>query len=265
MKTYTSLLKKELIKLDSCEERIDFLKDKYQGKTAVIILPGPSLNDYDHNQLREIFSTREDLVIMPNKGAYDISLETSDFHLMNPWNIDRKNPIKYIKEENTIPFWNVTAAYQEEHTLMISDNNHPCDIWVPVLTEPWIKKEECIHSTCNFDQFWMLGKEYKTIWGTPIVYSTTIPLALHLGCRDFIIMGWDTHLLHKGKDGNTHFKEDGTFKKDLNVLLEEEEKIVKSSYKLYDWCQNNNINIKLLTDISPIDPRFERLKSINDI
>ena len=145
MKTYTSLLKKELIKLDSCEERIDFLKDKYQGKTAVIILPGPSLNDYNHNKLREIFSTREDLVIMPNKGAYDISLETSDFHLMNPWNIDRKNPIKYIKEENTIPFWNVTAAYQEEHTLMISDNNHPCDIWVPVLTEPWIKKEECIH------------------------------------------------------------------------------------------------------------------------
>ena len=48
MKTYTSTLKKEMIKFDSCEERIDFLKNKYEGKTAIIILPGPSVNDYDH-------------------------------------------------------------------------------------------------------------------------------------------------------------------------------------------------------------------------
>tara|TARA_R110000744_G_scaffold10856_3_gene33472 strand:- start:3622 stop:4422 length:801 start_codon:yes stop_codon:yes gene_type:complete len=266
MKTYTATLKKEIVKLDSCEERIDYLKDKYKGKTAVILLPGPSINDYNHDDLRDIFSNREDLVIMPNKKTYDVSLETSDFHIMNPWNIDRKNPIKYIKEENTIPFWNVTAAMQEEHLQMVSNNNHPCDIWIPVMTAPFIKKEECIHNTCNFEQFWMLGDEYKTIWGTSILYSTTIPLALHLGCKDFIIMGWDTHLFHKHKDSNTHFKKVDKFRfTEGSDGYEEEKEIIKSSYKLYDWCQENNINIRLLTDVSPIDPRFERLKTIKDI
>ena len=265
MKTYTATLKEEITKLDSCEERIDHLKNKYKGKTAVIILPGPSLNDYDHNELRNIFSNREDLVIMPNKGAYDVSLETSDFHVMNPWNIDRKNPTKYIEKENTIPFWNVTAAFQEEQLQMISDNNHLCDIWIPVITEPWIKKEECIHNTCNFDQFWILGKEYKTIWGTPILYSTTLPLALHLGCKDFIIMGWDTHMFNKHKDKKAHFNQPNEHFKDQPWVKEEEIKIIESSYKLYDWCKDNKINIRLLTDISPIDDRFERLKSIKDI
>jgi len=264
MKTYTASIKKELTKFMSCEERIDFLKNKYEGKTAVILLPGPSLNDYNHSELRNLFANREDLVIMPNKGAYDVTLDTSDFHLMNPWNIDRKNPIQYIRGENTIPFWNVTAAFMEEHLQMIEQNRHPCDIWIPCLTEPYIKKEECIHSTCNFDQFWMLGSEYKTIWGTPILYSTTIPLALHLGCKDFVIMGWDTHLFHKGKDKNMHFK-NTPFKKDKTELAEEEEKIIKSSYKLYNWFTKNNITARLLTDISPVDERFERLKSINDI
>ena len=264
MKTYTSLLKKELIKLDSCEERIDFLKNKYEGKTAIIILPGPSVNDYDHDELRKIFKSREDLVIMPNKGTYDISLETSDFHLMNPWNIDRNNPIKYTNPENTITFWNVTASMQEEHLQMISNNDHPCDIWVPVLTDPWVKKEECIHNTCNFEQFWMLGNEYKTIWGTPILYSTTIPLALHLGCKDLIIMGWDTHLFNKHKDKKVHFNQSSD--QIVHSQLEEEEiKIIESSHKLYDWFKNNNINVRLLTDISPIDDRFERIKSIKDI
>ena len=85
---------------------------------------------------------------------------------------------------------------------MISDNGHPCDIWIPCFTDPYITKEDCIHNTCNFEQFWLLGKEYKTIWGTPILYSTAIPLALHIGCRDFIIMGWDTHMFHRHKDKN---------------------------------------------------------------
>tara|TARA_R110001583_G_scaffold179358_1_gene336163 strand:+ start:262 stop:1077 length:816 start_codon:yes stop_codon:yes gene_type:complete len=265
MKKYTAELKKEIIKLDSCEERIDFLKDKYKGKTAVITLPGPSLNDYDHNELRKIFSNREDLVIIPNKGSYDLSLGTSDFHVMNPWNINKKVPLNYENPENTIVFWNVTAAFQDNHLEMISNNNHLCDIWVPCYTEPWIKKEQCIHNTCNFEQFWLLGKEYKTIWGTPILYSTAIPLALHLGCKDFIIMGWDTHMFNKHKDKKAHYNQPDNDFKSQPWIKEEEVKIIESSYKLYDWCAINNINMKLLTDISPIDNRFERLKSIKDI
>ena len=265
MKKITCNVKQEINKFDSCEERIDYLKDKYKGKTAVIILPGPSLNDHDHNKMREIFSKRDDLVIMPCKGAYDVSLETTDFHIMNPWNIDKKNPTKYSNGENTICFWNVTAAFQDNHTSMIADNGHPCDIWIPCFTEPYIRKDDCIHNTCNFEQFWLLGKEYKTIWGTPILYSTAIPLALHLGCRDFIVVGWDTHMFHKHKDKKTHFKETKTDVSKQPWVEEEEVKIIESSYKLYDWCEKNKIKMRLLTDVSPVDDRFERIKNIESI
>ena len=51
----TPKLKSEIQQLDSCEERIDHLKDKYSGKTAVILLTGPTLNDHDHVKMREMF------------------------------------------------------------------------------------------------------------------------------------------------------------------------------------------------------------------
>ena len=79
MISYTKDLKKELSTLETCEERIDFLKDKYKGKTAVILLTGPTLNDHDEKRMREIFRERDDLVVMPVKQAYNKTLDTSDF------------------------------------------------------------------------------------------------------------------------------------------------------------------------------------------
>ena len=266
MKKYTAKLKKKLCTYDSCEERIDYLEGKYTDKTAVILLPGPSLGDYNHSKMRKIFSKRDDLVVIPCKKTYEVSLETTDFHVMNPWNIDRKNPIKYVNDD-VISFWNVTAAYQDEHLKVIEDNEHSCDIWIPCLTEPYIRKEDCIHKTCDFDKFKMLGTDYKTTWGTPILYSTAIPLALHLGCKDFISFGWDTHHFNNHKSGKMHFNKtskDFAFTGNEDGKQEEKE-IIESSYKLYDWCQNNNINIKLLSDVSPIDERFERIKNIESI
>ena len=77
-------------------------------------------------------------------------------------------------------------------------------------------------------------------------------------------MGWDTHLFNKHKDKKVHFNQSSD--QIVHSQLEEEEiKIIESSHKLYDWFKNNNINVRLLTDISPIDDRFERIKSIKDI
>ena len=66
---YTKDLKKELFTLETCEERIDFLKDKYKDKTAVILLTGPTLNNHDEEKMREIFRSRDDLVIISVKQA----------------------------------------------------------------------------------------------------------------------------------------------------------------------------------------------------
>lgn len=258
MNKITGPLKNQISKLDSIEERLKVLKDKYKGKTAVILLTGPTLSDHDPQKMRDIFSNRDDLVIMPVKQAYGVTLETSDFHIMNHWNIDRKTPTQY-KTNDTICFWNCTAAFLQEHLNIIVDNNHPCDMWVPCLNPPYVTDKDTIQAG-NFDLFWMLGNETQTMWGKTILYSTAIPVALHIGCRDIITIGWDigtgSHF-YSGKDSISNIADKPNIK--------ETDEAIRTTPQLYDWCKTNNVNLKILSSTNPADNRFERLKSINDI
>ena len=258
----TPKLKSEIQQFESCEERIDHLKDKYKGKTAVILLTGPTLNDHDHVRMREIFSERDDLVIMPVKQAYNATLETSDFHVMNHWNIDKKTPFDY-KSKDTIQFWNCTLSFLQNHIDCIQDNGHPCDIWIPVVNYPYITREQSIQATCNFELFWDLGKEYKSWWGTSITYSTAIPLALHIGCRDIVIVAWDLKLTPES--ANHFYKDEKQDFKTVPIDVKEELEVIESTKKLYDWFKNLGIRLRVLSKVSPIDERIERLNSIEDI
>ena len=47
MNSRTLDIKKDLKTLKSVEERLEFLIDKFKDKKAVILAPGPSLNEYD--------------------------------------------------------------------------------------------------------------------------------------------------------------------------------------------------------------------------
>ena len=117
-------LKHKISQLDSVEERISLTKNLYKDKKAVIVLTGPTLKDHDYDKMRSIFK-REDIVVIAIKQAYNVTLDTTDFHILNPWNIDRKKPTKY-KDNNTVVFWNVAKSYQNEHLNIISDNNFKC-------------------------------------------------------------------------------------------------------------------------------------------
>ena len=39
---------------------------------------------------------------------------------------------------------------------------------------------------------------------------------------------------------------------------------ISSTSPFYDWCELNNINIKIISDINQVDNRFERIE-IGDI
>ena len=41
--------------------------------------------------------------------------------------------------------------------------------------------------------------------------------------------------------------------------------MIESTSKLYDWCINKGVTIKILSNVNPCDKRFTRIKSINDI
>ena len=119
----TKHLSKNISNFDSVEERLSSIKDQYKGKTAVVLLTGPTLND--HKDIKKTLSNRDDLIIVPIKQAYEITEEISDFHITNPWNIDRTKSYDY---KDTITFWGLSQSFLQAHLDIISDNNHKCDI-----------------------------------------------------------------------------------------------------------------------------------------
>jgi len=167
--------------------------------------------------------------------------------------MDRKNPTIY-DDDNTIVLFNVAKSFQKEHLDIIVDNNHPCDIWFPVLNPPYIDDTQTIQATKNYDLFWMMGEKCESIWGKSIMYSTAIPLALHIGCRDIVTIGWDL-----GTGEHFYEKEYG----DVDVKYTQE--AIDNTPELYDWCVENNINLRILSNKNPADSRIERIKTIMDI
>ena len=111
--------------------------------------------------------------------------------------------------------------------------------------------------------FWDLGKKYETWWGTSITYSTAIPLALHIGCRDITIVAWDLKLTPES--ANHFYKDEKQNFKTVPIDIQEELEVIESTKKLYDWFKNLGIKIRVLSKVSPIDKRIERINSIEDI
>ena len=47
--------------------------------------------------------------------------------------------------------------------------------------------------------------------------------------------------------------------------MQEELEVIESTKKLYDWFNSLGIRIRVLSKVSPIDERIERINSIKDI
>ena len=50
----TRKYKKEIQNLESCEERINLLKDSYKDKIACIVATGPSLKNQEKEELKKV-------------------------------------------------------------------------------------------------------------------------------------------------------------------------------------------------------------------
>ena len=69
MRKRTKKLVKQIRELEYVEDRLKLLHDTYSDCKAVILAPGPSLNDYEN--LKEDLESRDDLVVLSIKQAYD--------------------------------------------------------------------------------------------------------------------------------------------------------------------------------------------------
>ena len=253
MNSITKNLKQHIISLDSVEERLNYLKGKYEDKTAVILAPGPTLNNHDLSNLYN----RDDLIILSIKQAYNKIKGQSDFHIMNTYNFDKYKGYEY-EHMDTIIFYGLSKSYVPEQIEKLAIKPHPCDIWVPVVNPPFITYEQCMHMG-HWDKLLMLQQTPETWWGTSILFEQALPTAFLIGCSEIFTIGWDmTTGQHSYDHKNVSF----------NPMSGEEQKTldsIKGTTSLYNWCEKNNIKINIISSINQADKRFTRINNITDI
>ena len=127
------------------------------------------------------------------------------------------------------------------------------DIYFPVINPPYVTPQDTIAGSLNFDDMKLLGSRCEVTWGPGMFYEMMIPLCLHLGVKNIVTIGWDL----KVTDEHKHFYTD---KMDCKQQIGELEQAVNSTKTFYEWCNQNNINLKIISDINEVDSRFERIK-----
>lgn len=248
MNSLTPNLKRELQQYGTVEERLEVLKGKYAGKKAVVLSPGPTLNDHDLTQLYN----REDLVILSVKQAYDKVRGQSDFHILNTYNFDKYNGYDY-EHLDTIIFYGLSLSYVQDQIAKLAIKPHPVDIWVPVVNPPTITYEQCTHKAADFDKLLMLSNEPRTWWGTSILYEQAIPMALLIGCTEIITIGWDL-----GTGAHSYSEQNVAYQVSAAEVQYTQDSI-DSTGKLYDWLSSHNLTLDIISATNPADNRFKRI------
>ena len=249
MNKITKSLKEHLVTLETVEERLSYLKGKYSNRKAVILAPGPSLNDYDLSVLND----RDDIVLIAIKQAYDKIKGQTDFHVVNTYNFDKYNGYDYEHLDSVI-FYGLSQSYIKEQMEKLAIKPHPVDMWVPIVNPPTIGYEDTIHKSADFDKFFMLEKETKSTWGTSILYEQAIPLALLLGCKDMVTIGWDLGT------GN-HSYDDKAVKFKVNTPeVQYTNDAINTTPQLFDWLEVHKLSLSICSSSNPADSRFNRIE-----
>ena len=244
----TKELKNKLKNLNTIEERLNLLKNKYEGETAYLVTCGPSLSNHNIDILKHKLKNK---LVVTVKQSYDIVSEESDFHLLNTYNLKE---YKY-KTDDTVVVWSVSKSYAQNQLERIQ--HKPLDIYFPVINPPYITPQDTIAGSLNFDDMKLLNDRCEVTWGPGMFYEMMIPLCLHLGVKNIVTIGWDLKVTDKHK----HFYKE---KMDCKPQDGELQQAVNSTKPFWEWCNINGIDLKIIYDVNEDDNRFKRI-NLNDI
>lgn len=255
MKSITSQLKQSFHPLDSIEERLQLLKDKYKDETAYIVTCGPSLAKHDLNLLR---TKLKDKLVICIKQAQNVLEAETDFHILNTYNLS-----SYNWNPGTIVYWSLSKSFAEEQLQRIVNMGANIDLYIPVINPPFIGRNQTTQATNNFEDFYMMQTHTEVKFGVGMMYEMAIPLVLLLGCKKVVAIGWDLGDPKLPTNKWDHFYTNGVNKKTGPAIGEIEEKLA-STDKLYDWFISKGIDFKIISDQSFISPKFPRI-TLNNI
>lgn len=257
----TYSIKNKMLQYEDIPDRLKVLKDAYKGETCYIATVGPSIKNYPEDYLRDKL---KDKLVITVKQAYNIFKELSDFQVLSLANFA---PYKYYSDD-TIVVWEVFEQY---HPQLILDNNLKCELMLPVVGnhEPDIKKrqENSQAGLLSFDD-WTLDKTIHRMYGPTIMYESVFHLAIYLGVKEIVTLGWDICDLDifKKKDPyedvfNDHFYDNHN---DLSVKIpanyREMQIVIESTKYFYNWLKGKNIDLKIISDRSAAHESIPRIE-----
>jgi hypothetical protein len=236
------------------KDRLDYLKGKYDGETAYICATGPSFSYYEEDFLKSFL---KDKLVMSIKQTYNTIGSVSDFHFINFCNLNN-----YIDlNEDVITCWSVW----EQNQIPVILNSFPkCDLLFDVY--------KLGDETANIDNTVALTNEFDLLsfdngvsrpWGPGTMYELSIPLAVWLGCKEIITIGWDMYgdrvdELKQMKDENkglihNYFESHHVdFEETLaKVNAKEILGVIDSTEKLKVWLDSHDVDIKVT------DPNYD--------
>lgn len=256
-------LKKYIQQAESSEDRINLLKDKFKDETIYLVTPGPSLTTLDRYKLVEKLKGK---VVLACKQSYEYVKEVATFHLMSCYSYQ---PYEYVSEE-TIVHWQLTAMNIDNEVNRIRNEwKHPADILIPCYSTPWVDMHNTTAFSRRFSQFETYGTG-KIIWGPGIMFESGFPLAMHLGAKKIVTIGWDIGDLSKFEKKNGYkLGDDKWVKEHAHSLYKthagagpdyrELKETIDSTKEMYDYFLEKKIEVHILSDRSPADSRFKRI------
>ena len=257
IKQKTKKIKKQMKKLTSLQEKLDLLENSYEGETCYLLNCGPSLKSHKVADLKEKL---KDKLVFSVKQAKDYVPGVTDFHFFNCANLPMPDNT-FIPEH---------YRYEDEDPIVIASSNYDLgtrwykfqkqDLFfkVPIRTEI---NNEFLCLTKQFENY-IISNNPTRPCGPGIMYETVIYMAVHLGVKKIIALGWDlsNNNPKKEKDYKHFYDEDKKMFSKGDVLPWEISITCKASEDLYKWLKTKDIELELCSDVSELYKEIPRVK-----
>jgi len=261
MKEITKQLSKKILSSDYVDERLEMLKDKYKDETVYIIAAGPSLNNY---KIEELKQKLDDKLVFCIKQSYDIYRDICDFMFVNFCNI---SPFDYKNE--TIVSW---AYWFDQHPMAIQQNGWKADLLFPVTRnqshDTLGRYGNSIASKGDWNNI-RFEASLERPWGPGLMYELAVPLAIHLGVKRIVTIGWDIGDINKWKDSNDPterhyldhcYSNEKTIYEKFSVDAAEMKLIASSVEHMYEYLKSIGVEFNIMSDQNPASDVVPRIK-----
>jgi hypothetical protein len=229
-------LRNKLEIISSNRSRLNFLKNYYRGKTAIVIATGPGFQDYV-DLIRD--NINNDTIIICVKQSLRCFDHEADFHVIN-----RDHLEEYEYNELQPITIMVNHPCQDKHPYgdiqFFSQNTTDID---HQRFNSWDQIDLTNYDSLSWNDKNLGTGENMVFNGNHIMLEAVMPLCVHLGVKNIIMNGW--------VGGGTHgiYIKDETDWNSLRHLWSDDEKMKRISEKIPGFLKEHfDINIYTICD-----------------